>query len=232
MADGSKLTAQIAPSLLGDEDLERVYNWVDEIPLSRPKRNICRDFSDGVLVAEVINYYFPRLVELHNFSQAHSAKEKQYNWDTLNNKVLKKMGYQIHQQDLDEIIRASPGAIERVLRVLQDKIVQVQKLGLPGKQLQGAVGGEVPVRGGTSDSGGREGYNRGGTSDSGGRYDGGGRQGGGNAAQNAEKDQTIKELREMVDILMKKVKALEQLVALKESKLEAMSVKLAKHGLS
>jgi hypothetical protein len=24
-----------------------IYNWVDEIPLSRPKRNIARDFSDG-----------------------------------------------------------------------------------------------------------------------------------------------------------------------------------------
>jgi len=26
---------------------------VDEIPLPRPKRNLCRDFSDAVLVAEV-----------------------------------------------------------------------------------------------------------------------------------------------------------------------------------
>jgi hypothetical protein len=34
---------------LAEEDLKEVYNWVDEIPLSRPKRNIARDFSDGVL---------------------------------------------------------------------------------------------------------------------------------------------------------------------------------------
>lgn len=38
---------------LSDDDLQRLYAWVDEISLSRPKRNIARDFSDGVLVAEV-----------------------------------------------------------------------------------------------------------------------------------------------------------------------------------
>jgi hypothetical protein len=27
--------------------MQGIYNWVDEIPLSRPKRNIARDFSDG-----------------------------------------------------------------------------------------------------------------------------------------------------------------------------------------
>jgi hypothetical protein len=27
--------------------IEVLYNWVDEIPLSRPKRNIARDFADG-----------------------------------------------------------------------------------------------------------------------------------------------------------------------------------------
>jgi hypothetical protein len=31
---------------LDEEEMQMVYNWVDEIPLSRPKRNIARDFSD------------------------------------------------------------------------------------------------------------------------------------------------------------------------------------------
>jgi hypothetical protein len=30
-----------------DEELKPLYQWVDEIPLSRPKRNIARDFADG-----------------------------------------------------------------------------------------------------------------------------------------------------------------------------------------
>lgn len=41
------------PGTLSSDDLTRLYQWVDEIKLSRPKRNIARDFSDGVLVAEV-----------------------------------------------------------------------------------------------------------------------------------------------------------------------------------
>ena len=30
-----------------DEELQDVYTWVDQIALSRPKKNISRDFSDG-----------------------------------------------------------------------------------------------------------------------------------------------------------------------------------------
>lgn len=32
---------------IDEEEMQIIYNWVDEIPLSRPKRNIARDFSDG-----------------------------------------------------------------------------------------------------------------------------------------------------------------------------------------
>lgn len=43
---------------LSNDDLTRLYTWVDEIELSRPKRNIARDFSDGVLVAEVRDHEY------------------------------------------------------------------------------------------------------------------------------------------------------------------------------
>jgi hypothetical protein len=78
---------------------------VDAIPLSRPKRNIARDFSDGgtsldyalfphkglgqwymsslchwhaVLVAEVVHHFFPREVQLHNyrFDNRHSLHSR------------------------------------------------------------------------------------------------------------------------------------------------------------
>lgn len=32
---------------LSEEELTEVYNWVDQIPLSRPKKNITRDFADA-----------------------------------------------------------------------------------------------------------------------------------------------------------------------------------------
>lgn len=33
--------------LIDEETLQDVYAWIDKIPLSKPKRNIARDFSDG-----------------------------------------------------------------------------------------------------------------------------------------------------------------------------------------
>ena len=32
---------------MNEDDMQRLYQWIDEIPLSRPKRNIGRDFSDA-----------------------------------------------------------------------------------------------------------------------------------------------------------------------------------------
>lgn len=32
---------------IDEEELQLVYQWVDSIHLSRPKKNIARDFSDG-----------------------------------------------------------------------------------------------------------------------------------------------------------------------------------------
>lgn len=30
-----------------DQELMKIYEWVDSVPLSRSKKNIARDFSDG-----------------------------------------------------------------------------------------------------------------------------------------------------------------------------------------
>ena len=32
---------------LNEEELQALYAWIDEIPLSRQKKNVTRDFSDG-----------------------------------------------------------------------------------------------------------------------------------------------------------------------------------------
>lgn len=33
--------------VLDAEALNDLYHWIDAVPLSRPKKNIARDFSDG-----------------------------------------------------------------------------------------------------------------------------------------------------------------------------------------
>ena len=42
-------------STISEEEMQEVYNWVDEIPLSRPKKNIARDFSDCGKYKRVFN---------------------------------------------------------------------------------------------------------------------------------------------------------------------------------
>lgn len=69
---------------LDPASLSSLYRWIDTIPLDRPKKNIARDFSDGVLMSQVIAYFFPKIVELHNYSSSNSIDQKNYNWKTLN----------------------------------------------------------------------------------------------------------------------------------------------------
>ena len=51
------LTTRINGESLSEIELNEIYNWVDEVPLTRPKKNIARDFSDGCLVAEVYHKF-------------------------------------------------------------------------------------------------------------------------------------------------------------------------------
>ena len=43
---------------MDDMQLMTVYEWIDTIPLSREKKNMARDFCDGVLTAEIIKFYY------------------------------------------------------------------------------------------------------------------------------------------------------------------------------
>jgi hypothetical protein len=98
-----------------DNKLMYIYEWVDSIPLSRQKKNISRDFNDGVLLAEMIKYHYPKLVDLHNYPNASSTKAKLVNWETLNKKVLKKLGVKITKNEINDIIKSKPNAIENLL---------------------------------------------------------------------------------------------------------------------
>ena len=98
-----------------DNKLMYIYEWVDSIPLSRQKKNISRDFNDAVLFAEMIKYHYPRLVDLHNYPSASSTKAKIINWETLNKKVLAKIGLKLGKSEIDDLVRSKPNAIENLL---------------------------------------------------------------------------------------------------------------------
>lgn len=118
-------------------EVENLYHWLDRIPLSRPKKNIVKDFSDGVLVAEIIAHYLPKMVELHNYTPAAATKQKMENWYLLSRRVLRRLDLELS----DDVIRAlanttnpKPRVIEKVLMLLRtqiDKMLERQEALVP-----------------------------------------------------------------------------------------------------
>ncbi|KAL3865294.1 hypothetical protein ACJMK2_006901 [Sinanodonta woodiana] len=112
-----------------EAELEELYTWVDSIPLSRPKRNIGRDFADGVLVAEIIKHEIPpryNLIELHNYTSANSATKKTENWLVLNRKVFSKLNFELADDVIKDIVTCKPGTIEKVLMMLRVKLARAE----------------------------------------------------------------------------------------------------------
>jgi hypothetical protein len=101
------------PPIPNDDSAQELYRWIDEIPLSRAKKNINRDFSDGVLVAEVIQHSIPGLVEIHNYVSSSSLNQKMHNWNTLNLKVFKKLGFGVNNRDMEDCANVCPHYIVR-----------------------------------------------------------------------------------------------------------------------
>lgn len=94
---------------------EEIYNWIDDYNLSRQKKNINRDFSDAVPLAEVLKHHYPKLVQLHNYTPRNSVGQKLINWTTLQRKVLRKLHIQLSAAEMEDLARAVPGAIELLL---------------------------------------------------------------------------------------------------------------------
>lgn len=219
---------------LTDEQLKALYAWIDAIPLSRPKKNIARDFSDGILFAEVVAAYFPDLVDLHNYTPANSMKQKMYNFETLNTRVLRKMNYCIPRSSIAEIVNCRPGSVETVLNSLQFRMSKYRESkGGNESPLQSPVRSEakndsnhhtsLPIVAPKSFPGvGMKGGGR--------DHDSSSMQKQAKAAVMASvdeeillgKEQEIRELQETVEILELKVAKLEQLVRLKDNKIQKL----------
>lgn len=107
---------------LDDQLLQDLYAWVDQIPLSRPKRRIERDFSDGVMVAELVKYYFPNWVELHNYTPAQNTQQKMINWGLLNRKVFNRFGLNVPEHVMRGVCIGKQGLVEMFLYNLRTKI--------------------------------------------------------------------------------------------------------------
>ncbi|XP_077334240.1 sperm flagellar protein 1 [Lithobates pipiens] len=218
-----------------EHNLHELYSWVDKIPLSRPKRNIARDFSDGVLTAEMVKFHFPKLVEMHNYVPANSKQQKLSNWTTLNRKVLSKLNFSVPDDVIRKVVQCSPGVVELVLNTLRQKIEekqkQIQAAGDTSEELsprpqpanhtepgyaskQKSNGVESSPRAapkGEHGSKQHQGYAHGANADTSLRI------------QLAEKEQALLEAQENIQILQAKLRRLEQLVHLKNVRIDDLT---------
>ena len=192
-----------APAL-NEEEIQELYEWVDEIPLSRPKRNIARDFADAKMMAEIIKHFHPKLVELHNYPQAHSVQQKTDNWNTLNKKVFRRMGFLISKANIQQVVNCVPEAIEKVLKVVRQRIDNFEEHREEKPRVESKPKVKAPKLGN--------------------------KQHNPNLPPEVqEKEQVIKDLRDTIDILENKIEKLEHLVKLKDSKIQVLTSKLSEY---
>ncbi|CAK82459.1 unnamed protein product (macronuclear) [Paramecium tetraurelia] len=183
------------PSQIEDE-LHELYTWVDSVPLSRSKTKIGKDFADGVLMAEVVHHFLPKQVELQNYSEATSYQSKLSNWNTLNTKVFQNLGLQLTQNDIEQLISAQNGAIERVLKILKPKILNYQDIETVEPQKSSAT--NISINN--------------------------------NQSTIQDLEQKIADQQDIIAILELKINKLQQLVKLKDNKIQAFSSKLQDLG--
>lgn len=114
-------------SSLESSKFEALLKWVDSFELSRSKKKLNRDFSDGVLLAEILKMEFPSLVDLHNYNGCFAVQEKIRNWKTLNQKVLKKLQITLKPEEIEKIAKAESNCIEEVLFRIMNKIQVIKR---------------------------------------------------------------------------------------------------------
>ncbi|XP_030191220.1 sperm flagellar protein 1-like isoform X3 [Lynx canadensis] len=115
-------TPRASPPPLPPGALRGLCAWLDGLPLSRPKRHLARDFSDGVMLAEIVKHFRPRLVDLHNYVPTCNTDQKLSNWSILNRKVFHKLRLWVSETDIRKVVANTPGAIEPILCAVREKV--------------------------------------------------------------------------------------------------------------
>lgn len=92
-----------------------LYMWLDVIPFSRPKTKLARFFADASMVAELINFFFPKFVFENAYPACLAMANKIDNWERLNRKVLQKLGIKLSKDLIKELAGAKLEATEAFL---------------------------------------------------------------------------------------------------------------------
>ncbi|KAI8115674.1 Sperm flagellar protein 1 [Lucilia cuprina] len=101
------------PKRLTTEELNELKSWLQELQVTY--KNLNRDFSDALPVANLLKTFYPKLIDLHNYPPRNNTQLKLNNWETFNYKVLTKLGLQQNKNMLDKLSKGVAGAIEALL---------------------------------------------------------------------------------------------------------------------
>lgn len=114
---------------LSPDELIELEDWLKQYSINKiiNKNKFHRSLSDGVLVAMLLKEMYPKLIDLHNYSSSSSFQLKRVNWETLNNKVFKKLGIQQSSSLLDGISKSNPGNVEQLLMTIKRNEEYLQK---------------------------------------------------------------------------------------------------------
>lgn len=75
-------------------------------------------------MAEILKKYYPKLVDLHNYSHSIGLTRKIDNWCTLNRKVLGKIDLKLSDDVIYQLANSQDKVIESVLVKLRSKIIK------------------------------------------------------------------------------------------------------------
>lgn len=99
-----------------------LLTWLDALPLSHRIRNFDTDLCDGILIAEIIAFFFPEHVDLDLFYSARNLSQRTKNWRLLKCEILPKLGLHAPGTVVHEIIHGDNRVVELFLLYLREKI--------------------------------------------------------------------------------------------------------------
>lgn len=108
-------------------EYHKVYTWLDTFKFSKPKKNLTRDFSDGFLFVELLLQTIPKVIEQHNVSPTLNTKQKYDNWGQIQKRMNSRTYLHISSQDINEIVTYYPYAIEKLIERLM-KLIEANKI--------------------------------------------------------------------------------------------------------
>jgi hypothetical protein len=200
----------ISNAVLNEEEIREIYEWVDGFELSRIKRNFGRDFSDGVLIAEIMKEYYPQLVWIHCYSSVNSLQERKNNWALLNKKVFHHISFPLSQSEVNSIINIEEHAVEKFLFRLKRFLEQ------SAEKIKESLNTKDKVKKGIEKI--RENIQR-------------KKKGIEVYDSNDDKSRLLNQLQDTIEILEKKVGKLELDIKSKDDKIFVMSNKLKNNGI-